>query len=109
MPKSNVSLREHCLIKSPDLVDVQEEKEGVSGACLGGMELDGVVNGTLALVLSSVHTGTCLQPAGLVRDSAADTLLRRLHRLAHGTLSFQTKNEVFVYSARWEPLQTKKH
>lgn len=89
--------------------NVPEEKEGVSAASSGGLEMNDVANGTLALGLGSVYTGTCLQPADLVRDAAADTLLRRLHRLAHGALSFQTKNEVFVYSARWELLQTKKH
>lgn len=103
-------MREHRLIKSPDLKpNAQEEKGGVSGACSDGLELGGVANGTLAPGLSSVHTGTCLQLAGLVRDAAADTLLRRLHRLAHGALSFRTRNEVFVYSARWEQLRTKKH
>lgn len=110
MLRRNVSLREHGLIKSPDLMpNVQEEKEGVFGAYLGGLEMNGVANGTLALGLSSVHTGTCLQPADLVRDAVAGTLLRCLHRLVHGALSFQTKNEIFVYSARWEQLQTKKH
>lgn len=89
--------------------NVQEEKEGVSGAYSGGLEMNGVANGTLALALSSVHTGTCLQLVDLVRDAAADTLLRRLHRLAHEALSFRTTNELFVYSARWEQLQTKKH
>lgn len=97
-------------MKSPGLMpNVQGEKEVVSGAYSEGPEMNGVANGTLALGLSSVNTGTCLRPVDLARDAAADTLLHRLHRLAHGALTFQTKNEEFVYSARWEQLRTKKH
>jgi hypothetical protein len=80
--------------------NVQEEREGVSEAYSKGLGMNGVVNGTLALGLSRIHTGTCLQRAGLVKDAAANTLLRHLHILAHGALSFRTENgEVFVCSA----------